>query len=114
MRKLSKHSKVFVGAATFLLFAFAGAHMGALAPQAPRLDSSALRSQAFNAHGLAFTRLHFPLLKKRRAERSVFADTFISSFAQRLRFVGEASCETQIVNALSRRCLAQPRAPPLS
>ncbi len=114
MRKLSKNSKVVVGAATFLLFAFAGAHIGALPLRASRLDSSALRPQGFSAHGLALTRWHVSLVNKRRPVRNVVADTSFPSFSQSLRFAGVASCETLTVNDPSRRCSAQPRAPPLS
>lgn len=114
MRKLSKNSKVVVGAATLLLFAFAGAHVGALAPQAPRLDSSALRSYALSTHGLAFSRSNFTLVKSRRPARNVFADSSLPSCSQRLRFTGVVSCETLTANDPSRRCSAQPRAPPLS
>jgi hypothetical protein len=114
MRKLSKNSKVVVGAATLLLFAFAGAHMGALAPQAPRLDSSALRSQAFSAHGFAFTLAHLTLANNRRPARSVVADASIPSYSQRLCFAGVASGETLTANDPARLCSPQPRAPPLS
>jgi hypothetical protein len=114
MRKLSKNSKVVVGAATLLLFAFAGSHSGAIPLQAPRLDSSALRSQAFSAHGLAFALPHLTLVKARRPARSVVAEASIPWYSRPLRFAGAATCETLTANDPARRCAPQPRAPPLS
>jgi len=114
MRKLSKTSKVAVGTATLLLFAFAGAHLGAFAPQAPRLDSSGPRSQGFSAHRLALTRLHVTLVNNRHPASSAVADTSLPSFSLRLRFAGVATSETPTASDPSRRCSAQPRAPPLA
>ena len=103
-----------MGAATLLLFAFAGAHIGAFAPQAPRLDSPALRSQAFSAHSLGFTLAHPKLVHNRRPAPSVVADASLPLFSQCLRFAGMASGETLTANDPARRRSPQPRAPPLS
>jgi hypothetical protein len=63
---------------------------------------------------LAVTRANFKLVKNRRSARSVFAEPSLPSFSQRLRFAAAATCETATAKDPSRRCLAQPRAPPLS
>jgi len=118
MRKLSKNSKAVLGAATFLLFAFAGAQAGALHLQLQHLDSSALRSQGLSAPAgsqrLAVTASHFTLAKNRRPADRVVADTSFISLAQRLGFAGAVSCEALAANDARRGCSALPRAPPLS
>jgi hypothetical protein len=114
MRKLSKNSQVAVSAATLLLFAFAGAHLVAFAPQASRLDCSGSRSQGFSAHRLALTRLQVTLVNNRHPASSAVADTSLPSFSLRLGFAGVETCETSTASDPSRRCSAQPRAPPLA
>ncbi len=118
MRKLSKNSKVVLGAATFLLFAFAGAQAGALHLQLERLDSSALRAQGLSTpaalHRLPAKRSQFKLLKNRRAAGHGIADTALISLAQGLHYAGFRSGEVASANEPLCRAAALPRAPPLS
>jgi len=118
MRKLSKNSKAVLGAATFLLFAFAGAHAGAIHRGLQRLDSSALRSQGLSPqamlHCLPATRPHFRVAKNFRPAGYSVADTSIVSVAPRLGFAGAATCAAQSANDVMRGCSQVTRAPPLS
>jgi hypothetical protein len=114
MRKLSKNSKAVLGAATFLLFAFAGAQVGALHLQQQRFGSSALRSQNLGAHRLPLARLHFTVVKNRRPARGAFADTSLTSYSLNLRFCGLVSSGALTANDPARRSAALPRGPPLS
>ena len=118
MRKLSKNSKAVVGAATFLLFAFAGAQAGSLHLQLERLDSSALRAQGLSApaalHRLPAKRSQFKLLKDRRPAGHGIADAPLTSLAQGLHFAGVRSGEVASANEPLSCAAALPRAPPLS
>ena len=118
MRKVSKNSKAVLGAATFLLFAFAGAHAGAGHLQLQRLDSSALRSQGLSPqamlHRLPAMRPHFKVAKNFRPAGNSIAETSMVSFAPRLGHARAATCVAQSANDVKRGCSQLTRAPPLS
>jgi hypothetical protein len=116
MRKLSKKSKAVLGAATILLFAFAGAQAGALHLQLQRLDSSALRSQGLSAptawNRQPATRSNFKFVGNQRLNG--IADAAFISLAHAPHLGGVASAEA--LSAYEPWLCASlfPRAPPLS
>ena len=118
MRKLSKNSKAVLDAATFLLFAFAGAHARASHLQLQRLDSSALRPQGLSSqtmlHRLPAIRPHCNLAKNLRPAGHSIADTAMVSLAPGLSFTGAATCAAQSANDVMRGYSPLTRAPPLS
>ena len=118
MRKLSKNSKAVLGAATFLLFALAGAQAGTSHRQLQLLDSSALRSQGLSPqamlHRLPAIRSHFKVARDPRPAGNRIADTALVSLAPRLGFAGASTCEAQPANDGMRACSSLTRAPPLT
>jgi hypothetical protein len=117
MQMLAKKSKAVLGAATFLLFAFAGARAGAPHLQVQRLDSSALRSHGLSPaaalHRLPATRSQLRVVKSQRSAGNA-AESSLSSLSRGWQFSGGAYNEAAAANGLFWRCSRQPRAPPLS
>jgi hypothetical protein len=118
MQKLPNNAKAILGAVTLALFGFAGAKAGALVLQQQNLDHAALRSAALHGHA-ALSRLPVPafkagLVKNRRPANHIVAASSTTSFSNPLSFAGAAFDAVRSASALSLRCSASPRAPPIS